>query len=355
MPTRRVTLDGLADYARDLLDACEAGAEAFPLARRLELPGLSLDVLSDHGALASSLTTVLVQGLAAADAPGRREPTRIFLAHPGVGSVPPPAQWAEPLFDPYVFAERLEARNLRGNYLHDLRYWQFHDLQGRRGVQLMAGADGCPPWDLGAPLRSFLHWEYAARGMRLTHAATLGIAGKGVLLAGAGGAGKSGTVVAGMLAGLETVGDDYVLAELDGDRTVARPLFDTLKQDRVGFERLGLRQRLPDPGALNWQGKYQFKVQQLCPGGMAEQLEIVALLVPRISGDTHSAITPISRRDALMALAPSGIAQMPGERESGFRFFGELTRRLPCHGLSLGTRGDGIAQTVAAFLGRGGP
>ncbi len=30
---------------------------------------------------------------------------------------------------------------------------------------------------------------------------------------------------------------------------------------------------------------------------------------------------PVSRKDAMIALAPSGIAQMPGERESGFRFF----------------------------------
>lgn len=55
----------------------------------------------------------------------------------------------------------------------------------------------------------------------------------------------------------------------------------------------------------------------------------------------------------MIALAPSGIAQMPGERESGFRFFDELTRLLPCYRLSLGTEPEEIAGTISEFLARG--
>lgn len=347
---RRVTLDDLADYARELLAACEANADAFPGKSRVELPGLAIDVFSDHGELARALGHGMVAEIAA----GRpATPGRIFLAHPGIGSIPQPALWGEALFHPNMFSERLEANGLRGHYFHDLSYWQFYDVEKRLGVQLMRSADGCPPWEFGAPLRCFLHWEYAARGMRLTHAGTLGKGGRGVLLAGAGGAGKSGTVASGLLAGLDSVGDDYVLVEFDGDRSLARPLFTTLKQDQAGFDRLGLARLLPDPGLLNWQGKYQFRVQDLCPRGVASELDIVALLVPQISGAAQSTITPLARKDALMALAPSGIAQMPGERESGFRFFGELTRRLPCYTLTLGTRGNEIAEMIAAFLDRG--
>lgn len=347
----RVTLDGLADYAREVLAACEASAGNFPRQTRVELPELPIDVFSDHGELAAALAG----GMATAKHADHDKPARIFLAHPGIGSVPQPAQWGEALFNPQAFAERLEANGLRGHYFHELRYWQFYDVEKRLGVQLMLSADGCPPWEFGAPLRCFLHWAYAARGKRLTHAGTLGVGGKGVLLAGAGGAGKSGTVAAGLLGGLESVGDDYVLVEFDGNRSTARPLFTTLKQDPTGFDRLGLASRLPDPGPLNWQGKYQFRVQDLSAGGVADQLDIVALMVPVISGEATSAITTISRKEALMALAPSGIAQMPGERESGFRFFGELTRRLPCYHLALGTRGEEIAETIAAFLKRGRP
>ncbi|TIX38026.1 MAG: hypothetical protein E5V40_20600 [Mesorhizobium sp.] len=82
-------------------------------------------------------------------------------------------------------------------------------------------------------------------------------------------------------------------------------------------------------------------------------LDIVALMVPHIGAGGTSSIMPMSRRDAMIALAPSGIAQMPGERESGFRFFSDLTRLLPCYRLSLGTDPGEIAGTIADFLARG--
>jgi hypothetical protein len=188
--------------------------------------------------------------------------------------------------------------------------------------------------------------------MRLTHAGTLGANGKGVLLAGAGGAGKSGTVAAGLLNGLDSVGDDYVLIDLSNGVT-ARPLFSTLKQDPQGFARLGLKRRVPANGPLNWQGKHAFHIDDIAPRPVPATLDIVALVVPHISGGGASSIMPVSRRDAMIALAPSGIAQMPGERESGFRFFSDLTRLLPCYRLSLGTQPQEIAGTVADFLARG--
>ncbi|RUW87206.1 serine kinase, partial [Mesorhizobium sp. M8A.F.Ca.ET.023.01.1.1] len=277
---------------------------------------------------------------------------RIFIAHPGIDGIPEPARWGDAHFTEHGFAKRLAEAGLRGHYFHDLDFWQIYDPQRCVGVQLMASADAFPPWEPGAPLRAFLHWEYAARGMRLTHAGTLGIDGKGILLAGSGGAGKSGTVAAGLLNGLDSVGDDYVLIDLAGGVT-ARPLFSTLKQDAQGFTRLGLQKRLTAQGPLNWQGKHMFHVDDIAPRPVPAMLDIVALMVPHISGGGASSIMPVSRRDAMIALAPSGIAQMPGERESGFRFFSELTRRLPCFRLSLGTDPAEIAGTIEDVLTRG--
>ncbi|MEI9426945.1 serine kinase [Mesorhizobium sp. Cs1299R1N3] len=345
----RVTLETLPDYARYLIAAAEGAAPRYPTTRKVRLPRLELTAHLGHGVLADALSHAFVE--AGHDQP---EPSmcRIFIAHPGIDGIPEPARWGDAHFTEHGFARRLAEAGLRGHYFHDLDFWQIYDPQHCIGVQLMASADAFPPWEPGAPLRAFLHWEYAARGMRLTHAGTLGIEGKGILLAGSGGAGKSGTVAAGLLNGLDSVGDDYVLIDLAGGVT-ARPLFSTLKQDALGFARLGLRQRLTAQGPLNWQGKHMFHVDDIAPGPVPAMLDIVALMVPHISGGGASSIMPVSRRDAMIALAPSGIAQMPGERESGFRFFGELTRHLPCFRLSLGTDPAEIAGTIEAFLTRG--
>jgi hypothetical protein len=187
--------------------------------------------------------------------------------------------------------------------------------------------------------------------MRLGHAGTLGIDGKGILLASAGGAGKSGTVVAGLLNGLDSVGGDYMLIDIV-DGVTAYPLFARLKQDPKGFRRLGLQHRLKSQGPLNWQGKHPFRLDDVAARTTPARLNIVALMVPSISGGEASSLMPISRKDTMIALALSGIAQMPGG-ESGFRFFSDLTRLLPCYRLSLGTQPEEIAGTISEFLARG--
>ncbi|MER9747985.1 serine kinase [Mesorhizobium sp. M0140] len=344
-----ITLENLADYARHVLAQAESSAAHYPLTRKASLPHLDLTAHVSAGALADAFAHGFVT------APGSRTPAdicRVFVAHPGIDGIAVPASWGQGPFTQHGFATQLAEAGLRGNHFHDLDFWQFYDPQRRVGVQLMASADAFPPWEPGAPLRAFLHWEYAARGMRLAHAGTLGTNGKGVLLAGAGGAGKSGTVAAGLLHGLDSVGDDYVLVDLSNGVT-ARPLFSTLKQDPQGFARLGLEHRLKAHGPLNWQGKHAFHIDDIAPRPVPETLDIVALLAPHISGRGASSIVPVSRRDAMIALAPSGIAQMPGERESGFRFFSDLTRLLPCYRLSLGTQPQEIAGTIADFLARG--
>ncbi|WP_246676840.1 serine kinase [Mesorhizobium sp. B2-4-15] len=309
----RVTLETLPDYARYLIAAAEDAAAHHPATKKVRLPRLELTAHIGPGVLADALGHAFVE---AAD-DDRTEPSacRIFVVHPGIAGIPEPAQWGDAHFTEYGFAERLAEAGLRGHYFHDLDFWQVYGPQHRIGVQLMASADAFPPWEPGAPLRAFLHWEYAARGMRLTHAGTLGADGKGVLLAGAGGAGKSGTVAAGLINGLDSVGDDYVLIDPAGGVT-ARPLFSTLKQDPAGFARLGLKQRLRAESPLNWQGKHTFHIGDIAPRPVPSKLDIVALVVPHISGGGASSIMPVSRRDAMIALAPSGIAQMPGERRS---------------------------------------
>jgi hypothetical protein len=344
----RVTIETLSDYARFLLAAAESAAAQFPVQRTIRLPGLELIAHLDSGTLADALGHAFVE----ADG-GRRDlrQCRIFIGHPGVGDMPVPASWGDAHFTEHGFAQKLAEAGLRGHHFHDLDFWQVYDPDRRVGVQLMRSADAFPPWEQGAPLRAFLHWEYAARGMRLAHAGTLGLDGKGVLLAGAGGAGKSGTVVAGLLNGLDSVGDDYVLIDLDNGVT-ARPLFSLLKQDPQGFARLGLERRLGGDRPINWQGKHAFHINEIAPRPMRATLDISALMVPHVSGGKTSSIAPISRKDAIIALAPSGIAQMPGERESGFRFFSDLTRLLPCYRLFLGTHPEEIAGTIADFLAR---
>lgn len=336
-------------YGRSLLDL--AGSLAGPdlVEVDVRLPFLDLRVRAPEGPMLDAVGSALLPSTL--DLPSRA--IEITVLHGGRHGVPAPLPWGQGAYVPHHISAELRAAGLQGSLFHGLSFWQFFDFATSRGVQLMAASDAFPPWEPGAPLRAFLHWAYADQGLRLTHAGTLGRDGRGVLLAGAGGSGKSGTVLAGLLGGLASVGDDYVLVEAGRDGVRAFPVFSTLKQDPAGFERLGLASRI-GPRPLNWQGKYQFRIDELVTGGATDRLDVAAILLPRI-GAGPTRITPAGPKEALLALAPSALYQMPGERESGFRFFSGVVAALPAYHLELGPDPAEVAGAIEAFIDAGAP
>lgn len=339
----------IGHYGRTLLALAGSATDLGLVEVDVRLPWLDLRVRAPEGPMLDAVGSALLPS--ALDMPSKT--IEITVLHGGRNGVPAPLAWGGEAWVPHRLSADLRKSGLQGSHFHDLGFWQFYDLAASRGVQLMAGPDAFPPWEPGAPLRAFLHWAYADQCRRLTHAGTLGRGGRGVLLAGAGGSGKSGTVLAGLLGGLASVGDDYVLLDAGSSGVRAFPIFSTLKQDPAGFERLGLASRL-GPRPLNWQGKHQFRIDELVSGGVADRLDVAAILLPRI-GAGATRITPASPKEALLALAPSALYQMPGERESGFRFFSGVAATLPAYHLELGTDPAEIAGAIAAFIEAGAP
>ena len=117
---------------------------------------------------------------------------------------------------------------------------------GRRAVP----CTGCrkhgnlPYWETAAPFRILFHWWSQSFGGQISHAAAVGRDGKGVLLAGRGGSGKSTTAICCVDAGMEYVGDDYVLLTRTPTPT-AHSLYNSAK-----IHTAFLRQALP-----HWQDR----------------------------------------------------------------------------------------------------
>ncbi len=162
-------------------------------------------------------------------------------------------------------------------------------------------------------------------------------------------------MVGGIAHGLESVGDDYVLLENAPADVHAYPLFQTLKQDRSGLRRLGLETRICKNRPTNWQDKFEFTSKELSGRTLAARLKIRAVVIPKIGADVRSTIRPTTQQRAMMALAPTGIFQLPGERTSGAKFFTDLIRRLPCFELALSADPDDVSRTVETFLDGGLP
>jgi hypothetical protein len=273
----------------------------------------------------------------------------LFLLDSETVGWPQPSRWAEDVFDRQAANKILSDIGLHGAYLHDPRVWQFFSPKDRMGVQLIRRPGATAEWEAGGPLRVFLHWAFGVIGRRLCHAATLGLEGKGIMLVGAGGSGKSGTTLAGITAGLHTVGDDYCLVE-QTERVTAYPLYRILKQDAAGVTRARGASACDEFGPLNWQGKYEIHESQLPHSPFVPSLDIRAIIVPRVAYLPSSVIRPISAGLAMRAFAPSSAFQLPdGERE-GIIFTGALCRRLPCMEILLSEDSGEIADTLHNFL-----
>ncbi len=251
--------------------------------------------------------------------------------------------------------ECLEARGFDGSYEIDLKNWQFFSPEQGQGLYLLRETDAYPPWEAAFPLRNFLHWHYARQGRRLIHAASLGIDGRGVLLAGAGGAGKSGTTLAGVLNGLQSCGDDYIGLDINGHEANVFPVMRLMKQDPKGLLRLGLDANDPAFGDLNWQGKHEFDFEGLVPESRVEQLAIKAIFLPHIGMSKKSRITRATAREVMFSLMPNNLQQLPGRYKQGFNLLSQLSRQLPGYHLELSQDPKEISSTIAEFLSKDFP
>lgn len=258
-----------------------------------------------------------------------------------------------PVWTPTGFPEReieafLADTPYKLHYFDTLNFWQIFDTERSIGIQWMTAKDAFPPWDPGSPLRNFVQWHLGSETISLLHSGTLALSDSGVLLAGEGGAGKSSTVLAGIFGGLQSVGDDYVLVDINA--LTARPVFDTLKQDETGLRRLGQWEHSAIPALANWQGKHQFYMTEVVSDPLPASIALRAILLPELTYGNNTYVTPVGAKEAFLALAPSGVSQIHCDRARLFNVAGSVARKLPAYRLSLGTDPDEIVDAIRSFL-----
>lgn len=340
-----VTLATVESFCRAAIDYGRALTRATQPPVRIALHGVDLRVHSavpGYADVALRRLHKVVNG-----APASK--LNVVVVSPEAGLIGPPPPWGEAMFSARDLELTLASTPYRASYFHDLRFWQIMDLDAGFGLQWMLDDRALPPWDSGAPLRTFLHWTYGRLGLRLVHAGTLGLNGRGVLITGKGGSGKSGTVTGGIMQGFESVGDDYVLIDKSGAEAVALALFPNLKQDTTGLARLGLSGLIGDK-AENWQGKFEFTSVDLGGKPLTDRLVIDAILVARLGSGDGTCIEDLSRAQAMVSLAPTGLFQMPSDRDAGVTFYADLIRRLPAKRITLGRDPRGVNAAIGALL-----
>jgi hypothetical protein len=176
----------------------------------------------------------------------------------------------------------------------------------------------------GSPLLHLMHAWTRTQGRTLLHAASVAA----TLLVGPGGSGKSSTAMAAYRLGLPCAADDYCLVT----GTTVESLYCSAKLfDRDLHEPASARDA--SSKALVW----------IEPSLSAP---LRAIVVPEITGDGVVALEPISPAQALRAMAPSTLFQLPWSEAATVAALGRMVRTHPSYRLRLGRR-DGAAELLA--------
>lgn len=222
------------------------------------------------------------------------------------------------------------------------------DLERGEAVFWAADLEAIPVWERAAPLRALLQIWSAAAGLALAHAGAVGRNGRGVLIVGRGGSGKSTTALACLAAGFDYAGDDYVLlSEQPGGGPRAHRIYSTAKLEP------GHLQRLPPffDGAGTQSGRDKIALYLAPEFGsqLAVSLALQAVVLPRVAGGT-TRLERCSAGAALLALAPSTLLQAPARDASQFRRLAKLIAPLPAYRLLLGEDIEHIPDRLADVL-----
>jgi hypothetical protein len=335
-------------FAGELLNFAEREHARLPVQRTCELLGASLHIGFSAPGYAELCDRAYLPRLPAAG--GARKVKLAVLDHASLPSMP---RWVWPAPGLGNVMAVLAEHGLRGACDADYAIWHVYDPTRALGVQAMRAATLRPPWEPSFPLRLLLHWASRTAESGMVHAGTLGHAGNGVFLVGAGGSGKSGTTLSGILHGLASVGDDYVAVRCAGGRVEAEPVLRLMKQDIRGLQRLGLEAgRGVLDGPPNWQGKIELDFARLAPGTRADRLAMKAILMPHVARSRSSSFRAASAREAMLAMGPSSLYQLYGSLREDFGLIASIARTLPAFHLDLGEDPAEIAACLRVFIER---
>ncbi|MBP6506071.1 MAG: hypothetical protein KA257_00780 [Opitutaceae bacterium] len=261
--------------------------------------------------------------------------------------VPPwsqPAQWRQgTMFCPFG------VHSVQVSFLSDTGDLVIFSPDLDQAIFWVRDAQSLPSHHLGAPLLTLFSSWAMTHDLMLVHAGCVGDERSAVLLVGKGGAGKSTTSLLCADAGLSYLSDDYCLVQ-NAPQPVAFALYCSGKLERSRLPEFPRLTTLAVDPAADPLSKPVLFLNREAGYAVTRQLPLRAIIVPVITGQPHTTIEPTSAAQALLALAPSTLFQLPNAGPGSFQSLARLARSLPCYRLNLGTKLAAIPPAIRSLL-----
>lgn len=242
-----------------------------------------------------------------------------------------------------------------GRYLAEARANSLILLDRATGAVAAAFRDGSrlTHADRARPLQRMMSQVCVSFGVQDIHAALVAVDGRGVLIVGGGGRGKTTTSIDCFDSGLQFLGDDSVaIADGPNRSYLGHSLYNSARVHPVQLSRwprLADAWQLPGPR----DDKALLVPADIDPDRVAQTTPITAILVPSIT-DGRFRVEPTSPRHAFAALLyESQDARRFRMTEAEYRRLVDLVKTTPCFRCELarapGCTASGIAELVGGL------
>jgi hypothetical protein len=260
------------------------------------------------------------------------------------------APW--PARDYWKNGKILSVRGKRGYVAFDRQCAtiSLHDHKTGAASLWTPAADALPFWVRGAPLLKILNWWLADHKLMLCHAAAVGTPDSAVLVVGRGGSGKSTVAISSLRSPLRYIGDDYVVVR-GGDVPRVYSIYNSGKLAPGHMRRCfpGLVDHAHRSSHADCDKNLLFLADSH-PQKLLSQASLKAIFVPRISGQAQPVIEEISSAEALRAIGPSTVFQLPGNKREKFAMLSRFTQQLPTYQICLSKDVERNIGLIRRFL-----
>jgi len=222
---------------------------------------------------------------------------------------------------------------------------------GHTHVSILQSQAGRRQWLISHPMLTLPLIETLKRhGLYSVHAAGLASNGKGLILAGTTGAGKSTLTLALLRGGFDFLGDDMLFLKRneDGLRMLAFPdEIDITDETAAFFPELGNLREMPK--SQGWP-KHQVPATRHFDVKTVWACRPAAIVFPRVAGTAQSVLTPIDSDEALMELAPNVLLTTTTESQAHLDALAELVETCQCYRLETGLDLTNLPTILGSLL-----
>lgn len=221
-----------------------------------------------------------------------------------------------------------------------------HMVGWRAAAELQTSAERTRPLQVVLPLWCLDHDIY------VTHAGLVAQDGRGILVVGPSGVGKSTIALASICAGLDLLGDDNVGLERRSDGSfIGHSLFSSVRLDPRHLTNFPSVLPYAVASAVDDEPKSLVYLAEILPDRLARSMPIHAIVLPSVAPGSSSRLEPAPQRDVLRALTHAMLLFMgPNRNLAMLKRMTELSAAVPSYRLELGGDVGAIPEQLSELL-----